>query len=276
MPVIVTDDRQPRCETEIRPESTLVSPLRLSMPQTERALRAAPPPPGERPARPAQHGISVELLNVQSILPKLPDIRAEHQQDGGADILCFTETHIRTGTPDHLVSLPGYKVYRRDRLVGRKKSGGGVAIYVREDMQVNRLSLTTRAGSSSHVESLWVKVKVSKRRSVTVCLIYRPPSTSTSQINNDYDDIANQLQVAIAAESAQNLILLGDLNSDSNTNPAAHKRLQELEKYGINNQVTVPTFHRGDTHSVLDVVLISNELCGEDVTSSCIVQCSAQ
>ena len=69
IPVIVTDDRQPRCETEIRPESTLVSPLRLSMQQTERALRTAPPPPGERPTRPAQHGISVELCTQRSVDP---------------------------------------------------------------------------------------------------------------------------------------------------------------------------------------------------------------
>ena len=37
--------------------------------------------------------IVIELLNIQSLFPNLPDIRAElHQRD--ADILCYTETNL--------------------------------------------------------------------------------------------------------------------------------------------------------------------------------------
>ena len=59
--------------------------------------------------------ITIELLNVQSLLPKLPDIVSELQQRN-ADVICFTETNLKSGTPDRLISLPGYRVYRQDRM----------------------------------------------------------------------------------------------------------------------------------------------------------------
>ena len=93
-----------------------------------------------------QPKIVLELLNVQSLLPKLPDIRAELSQRD-ADILCFTETNLKSDAPDPLIG-------RSDRKIGRKKSGGGVAIYVRENLQVNSLSIAQQVRSSSHFESL--------------------------------------------------------------------------------------------------------------------------
>ena len=278
IPVIVTDHRQPSKADESRPPQTLVTPPRLSVRQTAQTSRsvpmapASPTPSTGATARAAKHGLSVELLNIQTLLPKLPDIRADHH-GRRVDIICYTETNLRTGTPDRLVSIPGYSVHRRDRIIGRKKSGGGVAIYIIEDAHVSRLSVTTRAGSTSHVESLWLKIQTGRRRSVTVACIYRPPSTSSSQVSDDYDDIEEQLQTVIAAHSAHRMILLGDFNSDAHTNPAAYRRLQELEKYGLHNQVTVPTFHRGETHSLLDVVLMSDDLCDNEVSTCNVKVC---
>ena len=123
-----------------------------------------------------KHHITLELLNIQSLLPKLPDIRQETQQSK-ADILCFTETNLKTDTPDRLVSLPGYNIYRRDRVLGRKKSGGGVAIFTKNNYQVTRADSSLPTCSSSHAEPLWLNVKLDRRRSSIIGLIYRPPST---------------------------------------------------------------------------------------------------
>ena len=149
---------------------------------------------------------------------------------------------------------------------------GGVAIYVRENLQVDSLPIAQQTRSSSHVESLWLKVKVDKKRATIIGCFYRPPSTAASQVSSDYDDIEGQLQAVIAAYSSQKIILAGDLNSDSQTNPTAHRRLQDLQNYGLHNQVHDPTFFRGVTRSVLDVVLMSGELCGGNTRPECAVQ----
>ena len=202
----------------------------------------------------------LELLNIQSLLPKLPDIRTEllHRHP---DMLCYTETNLKNRTPDRLINLPGYLILREDRIIGRKKSGGGVAIFVRENYHADKLIINRRPSTSSNVEILWAKVKLDNRRAIIVGCIYRPPTTSTSQVNNDFDDIEEQLQTVISAHSSLRIILAGDLNADAHTNPTAHQRLVQLQKYGLNNLVNEPTFYRGSTVSVLDVVLVSDQLC---------------
>ena len=78
----------------------------------------APPPAGASAAS-SRPKMVLELLNIQSLLPKLADIRAELDQRD-ADVLCYTETNLKCGTPNRLVHLPGYRLLRRDRVVGRK------------------------------------------------------------------------------------------------------------------------------------------------------------
>lgn len=157
-------------------------------------------------------------------------------------------------------------------MLWRKKAGGGVAVYVRDALQATRIPTPTPPGQS-HAESLWLSVKLNKKRATTIGCIYRPPSTTASQVDADYAHIGEQLQTVITAYPAHRIVLAGDFNSDARTNPAAHHRLLQLEeRYGLKNVVHQPTFHRGDVQSVLDVVLLSRELCDIGVPPGCVVQ----
>ena len=210
-------------------------------------------------------------MNVQSLLPKLPDIVAELQHRD-ADVICCTQTNLKSGTPDRLVSLPGYRLYRQDRTLGRKKAGGGVAVYIRDTLQATRISTPAPPGQS-HAETLWLSVKLNKKRATTLGCIYRPPPTTATQADADYNYIEEQLQAVITAFPAHRIALAGDLNSDARTNPAAHRRLLELEeRYGLGNVVRQATFYRGDVQSILDVVLLSRELCDTGVPPKCLVE----
>ena len=242
----------------------LVRPPRLSIRQTIRQTSSAAQtgstaaPVTTSPT--STSSITIELLNVQSLLPKLPDITAELQHRD-PDVLCYTETNLKSGTPNRLISLPGYQVFRQDRTLGRKKAGGGVAIYIRDSFQASRVAAPAPSGQS-YTESIWLSVKLTKRRATSIGCIYRPPSTSATQVNADFDDIEEQLQAVIAAHPAQRIALTGDLNSDAQTNPTAHRRLRELgERFGLCNVVHQATFLRGNVRSILDVVLLSREMC---------------
>ena len=99
---------------ELRPPTILITPHRQPARSTGRNAQMAPtvrpPPPGTGAAVTAGSKIVLELLNIQSLLPKLPDIRAElHLRD--ADILCYTETNLKSGMPDRLINLPGTVFY---------------------------------------------------------------------------------------------------------------------------------------------------------------------
>ena len=48
------------------------------------------------------------------------------------DVAIITETHLKSKHSDNVISVPEYKLYRRDR---QRRRGGGVAVYVRNSIQ---------------------------------------------------------------------------------------------------------------------------------------------
>ena len=257
----------PDCESD----RCLLRPARIG----ERQTRHAHSPKSTETSVPADGHtsafIKVELLNIQLLLPKLPDVRADVEQRH-PDVLCFTETNLKPSTPDRLVTIDGYRLFRRDRVLGRKKSGGGVAVYVRDNLQVEKITVSSSLSSESHVEAIWLKVKFDPKKAVLLGCFYRPPTSNHNQVQIDFNDVEEQLQHIIANYPSQRIIVAGDLNADEQTNPVAHSRLTELGRYGLSCVVREPTFYRGDCRSVLDVFLLSDALCNDHVKPKCTVE----
>ena len=211
-----------------RPPRCLAQPPRLDIRRTSRAGLSdggdGNPPAAARggSTRPG-HNIKIELQNIGTLLPKLPDVRAEIYLNQ-PDIICFTETNLKKSTPDNVLQISGYHLFRRDRIIGRKKSGGGVAIYVKDDIQAELLKTGTSPGES-HLEPLWLKIKLDKKRVSILGGLYRPPSSASRQIHADYNHLEKELQSIIAAHPSKRIIMAGDLNSDVSTNPVANSRL---------------------------------------------------
>jgi hypothetical protein len=68
------------------------------------------------------------------------------------NIVCFTEIWLNSNIPDSIISFPGYSVVRRDRCSGE---GGGVAIYVTDNIQYTRLKQI----DSKEFEVLWISLR---------------------------------------------------------------------------------------------------------------------
>ena len=66
------------------------------------------------------------------------------------DIACVTETWLNDVIPSGVVSISGYVIHRNDRSNGRR--GGGVAVFVRQDIPCERLTSLEAAD----VESVWL------------------------------------------------------------------------------------------------------------------------
>ena len=49
-------------------------------------------------------------------------------------IFGISETWLEESTPSHLVKLDGYNFERWDRTWGEGKTGGGVGVYIRDDL----------------------------------------------------------------------------------------------------------------------------------------------
>ena len=72
-------------------------------------------------------------------------------------IFGVTETHLNGDIADEKVSIPGYKLERTDRAKGL---GGGVAIYMPDDLQVQkRYDLEVNG-----IECLWIELMIKKSK----------------------------------------------------------------------------------------------------------------
>ena len=119
-------------------------------------------------------------------------------------IIALTETWLNSNISDAKVFLPGFTLFRRDRLV---KKGGGVAVFVSESINAVRRS------DLEIDESVWIEIFLPKSKGLLFGTFYRPPSESVSQPDLDYmDRFYNSLDYA-AAEGKE-IIVNRDFNCD--------------------------------------------------------------
>ena len=88
-------------------------------------------------------------------------------------------------------------MYRRDR----DRRGGGVAVYVSEDVKsVRRQDL-----EDVEIEALWIEVRLKGLR-VLICNVYRPPNMQAAWM----DSLALMLERAVLDNVA--MLVMGDFN----------------------------------------------------------------
>lgn len=111
-------------------------------------------------------GIFGGHLNIRSLVSKAEQI--EHLlTDSNVDYLCLSETWLNSNTPSGVYSIPGYRIFRRDRGHGK---GGGVMIYVKERFQCKQIDLP------NDLECVGITISLSPEMSFNVIILYRPPS----------------------------------------------------------------------------------------------------
>ena len=156
---------------------------------------------------------SILLTNVNRVLNKLDELSILCNTVAPA-VIALTETWLTTDiTDDHLIMCHNecnYSIFRRDRT---ERAGGGVLVYVRDDI---KSCIISDIEPSVH-ETLWVllRPKILPRpfSNIVVCLVYCPPwynielkRSLTDHITASVDKISRKFPNAA-------FILCGDFNS---------------------------------------------------------------
>ena len=114
------------------------------------------------------------------------------------DILLITETKIDSSFPTAQFQIEGYTTYRLDR----NTNGGGILLYIREDIP------STLLNSDMSVESFSIEINIRKKNWLLVCT-YNPNknliSSHLKEIGKNLDNYSSKYD---------NFILLGDFNSE--------------------------------------------------------------
>ena len=139
-----------------------------------------------------------------------------------------------------LFKLQGFHdIIRKDRTDGQ---GGGVAVYVRENIAYKRLFNFEVAG----VEAVWLSIQTIEGK-ISVCC-YRPPNRA--DFRDEFDVMINNIK---QANVAFYMFILGDLNADLKT-CNGNKPTQLCYEHNLQYLVNEPT-RITTSQTILDQIL---------------------
>ncbi len=138
--------------------------------------------------------------NVNSLPSKLEEIKPLLQMHQFA-AFAVQETKIDSKISQSELKIPGYQLFRRDR----NRRGGGVALYVLEQLKSRKLKLQTVPPS---LEIIAVEITFLKHKLI-VASVYNPKKDSAPEF---IDGLSNFLAEVQADPS--NVMVLGDTNRD--------------------------------------------------------------
>jgi hypothetical protein len=124
-----------------------------------------------------------------------------------ADVDCalVTEAWLTKRHLDQYVSIDGYKMFRRDRKGG---DGGGVCIYIRNNIDCNFVNL---GNAITRFQKLWLSFKYHSNIYYVLCCYHPPaprykPADLIAELTNDIDEIMQR------NDSSPFIIVSGDFN----------------------------------------------------------------
>lgn len=155
-------------------------------------------------------------------------------------VIGVSESWLKPSLNSSLVALPGYTLYRNDR-VG--KGGGGVAAYIREGIKVKVLE--SSPGQYNHkTEYLFLELSLFREK-LLLGIVYKPPLVDLEF--SDYEPILFRL-----ASKYDHILIGGDHNSDILADKICSKNLRSLyDTCNLHILPLSPTHHK----SVLDLLI---------------------
>jgi len=144
--------------------------------------------------------LRILYFNARSLYPKYDELCALSEVEK-PNIICITESWLHDGILPSECYIPGYTCVRCDR----NKHGGGVALYISNDLEFQLL-----LHGPNELEFLLISVHSvnSPNQKTHIGLWYRLPA------NNDALDKLFLLLVKLGAGVFSNFVLIGDFNID--------------------------------------------------------------
>lgn len=195
-------------------------------------------------------GLKIGHLNAQSMNPR--NVKFAEIYDfliaSDFDVICVSETWWSDSITESSVSLPGYKLFRGDRL---DRMGGGVAIYVSCKFKSSLVRFKSNPVPNEQYEFLAVKMDESN---ICISAAYIPPNSGLQFIEEDVSFICNTFDYRI---------FVGDLN----WNVFNKNSFGVLSDFLLRNDLSIvhndlPT-HYDQFHgscSLLDYFLVSDQV----------------
>lgn len=173
-------------------------------------------------------GLKLLHVNIRSMLAHWEEVESTFL-DGSLDVVAFTETWLHANCDDNLFHVNGFNFFRLDRRTvthsGLTKRGGGICVFVKNNIDV--LQWPKLEVSNSDIETMSLSCKRGNHKRLNVTVVYRPP---TGNINSAIDTVSDNI-LEIRGSVSGNSIIFGDFNIDLLTNNVQSKRLEQFANF---------------------------------------------
>ena len=192
-------------------------------------------------------GLHIANLNVCHLLPKMDELHITLACENGPDIIGICETFLDNDISDNLLAIAGYDHIRKDRSETRDKTGGGLILYFRNNINCKRRS----EFEISNIETIWSEITLPNSKPFLICTAYRPPNETTNWV----DLLEEELSAAQA--SGLELVLMGDFNIDFRS-CSNSKWLQLIQLFDLTQLVNDFTRITPSSATIIDHIYCSN------------------
>eukprot|EP00665_Eupelagonemidae_sp_cell47_P004260 gene4260-1042_t len=157
-------------------------------------------------------------------------------------VIAITETHLDASFKDGAVDIPGYRIIRQDRdpKASKKNKGGGVIVYVSEDIEVDGES--KRAGEDFELVAFDTPEKI------RYVILYRVPGCKVSE------DCLKEIEKQCGKQERR--LLVGDLNMNLKVKTPVTRALHTMlgKELGMEQKVEFVTRPGKNIGSIIDHV----------------------
>ena len=209
--------------------------------------------------------LNILHANIHSVASKIGELKRmlKTLQDNGTaiDIILLCETFITDLTKSQC-KLPGYQLEEQHRI---KKSKGGVAIYIKNDLRYWQRS-DLAIFKEGQFESIFIEVK-SKTRNLIIGEVYRIPGSNEKEFVTDYEEIVNKINL-----ENKEIIIGTDQNLDYlkiSQHATTAKFLDVNLSAGLLPTIVKPTRVTHTSATLIDNIYVSNFLSNN--SKSCIL-----
>ena len=117
------------------------------------------------------------------------------------DIVAITESWAHSDVDDVELCFPGFNMFRKDRIRGDKKRGGGILLYIRDTLTAIRLE-----EDDTISETLWVKLlgNIDGAKDIVIGVCYESPSATNDEVI--------KMHTLVRKYSISTALILGDFN----------------------------------------------------------------
>jgi exonuclease III len=191
-------------------------------------------------------------LNINSLRNK-KDLLSE-QIKGNVDILLLSETKLDKSFPETQFLIEGFTPpFRMDR----NSYGGGIMLYVRNDIPAQLLKCHTFSGK---FENFFVEINLRKKKWLVSCS-YNP---HLNEIASHLNYVSDQLDYFSA--KYENFVILGDFNVD-----IVNKHMKDFcSDYNLKSLIKEPTCYKSRSNpTCIDLILTNRPRSFEQ---SCVIE----